>query len=124
MILRYNLFTIIWAAVILLTTLLPSSSMPSVSVWDLISFDSFAHASMFAVLCFLMIVGLTKQYTLPKLKHYAIRMSLFVSTMFGIAIEILQFSVVPGRSAEIMDIVSNSIGCLIGIVFFRWIYTW
>jgi VanZ family protein len=113
-----------WAAVILLTTLLPSSSMPSVSIWDLFSFDSFAHASMFAVLCFLMIVGLTKQYTFPKLKHFSIRVSLFICSMFGIAIEILQFSVVPGRSAEIMDIVSNSIGCLIGIVVFRWIYTW
>ncbi|MBC5775656.1 VanZ family protein [Pontibacter sp. KCTC 32443] len=98
--------------------------MPSVSVWDLFSFDGFAHAVMFALLCFLMIVGMSKQYTFPKLKHSSIRISFFISTMFGIAIEILQFSVVPGRSAEIMDIVSNTIGCLIGIIVFRWIYIW
>ncbi|NDK57110.1 VanZ family protein [Pontibacter fetidus] len=98
--------------------------MPSVSLSDLFSFDSFAHTTMFMVLCFLMIVGISKQYTFPKLKHYAIRTSLAISTLFGICIEILQFSVVPGRTAEIMDIVSNTIGCLLGIVLFKWIYTW
>ncbi len=124
MILRYNTFTILWAAVILLTTLLPSASMPSVSVWDLLSFDAFAHATMFAVLTFLMIIGLTKQFTFPKLTHYAIRASLLISTLFGIAIEVLQVSLMAGRSAEFMDIVSNTIGCLIGIVAFKWVYTW
>lgn len=98
--------------------------MPSVNLSDLFSFDSLAHATMFAILCFLMIVGLTKQFTYPKLQHFAIRASLAVSTLFGIAIEILQFTLVPGRSAEIMDIVSNTIGCLIGIVVFKWVYIW
>ncbi|MBB6613073.1 VanZ family protein [Pontibacter sp. Tf4] len=98
--------------------------MPSVSLSDLFSFDSFAHATMFMVLCFLMIVGLTKQFTYPKLQHYAIRSSLLISSMFGILIEIVQFTFVPGRSAEIMDIVSNTIGCLIGIVLFKWVYVW
>jgi len=79
---------------------------------------------MFAVLCFLMIVGLTKQFTYPKLQHYSVRVSLLISTLFGITIEILQFTLIPGRSAEIMDIVSNTIGCLIGIVIFKWVYVW
>ena len=79
---------------------------------------------MFAVLCFLMIVGFTKQYTYPKLQHFAVRASLLISTLFGIFIEIIQFSLIPGRSAEIMDIVSNTIGCIIGIIIFKWVYVW
>ncbi|HEY4649909.1 MAG TPA: VanZ family protein [Pontibacter sp.] len=98
--------------------------MPSISLSDLFSFDSFAHAGMFAVLCFLMIVGLTKQFTYPKLKHYAIRSSFLISTLFGITIEAVQFALIEGRSAEIMDVVSNTIGCLIGIVLFKWVYVW
>lgn len=124
MIFRYNLFTISWAAVILLTTLLPSTSLPAVSVWELFSFDSFAHAFMFCVLSFLMIVGMSKQFTFPRLHHYAVRGSLFVSTMFGIAIELLQHYFIYGRQGDIIDVVANTIGCLFGIVLFKWIYVW
>lgn len=113
-----------WAAVILLTTLLPSSSMPAVSVWELFSFDSFAHAFLFSVLTFLMIVGLAKQFTLPRLRHYAVRYSLFLSTMFGISIELMQHYFITGRQGDIIDVLANTIGCLLGIVLFKWIYVW
>lgn len=103
-------------------TLLPSASMPSLSIWELFSFDSFAHAFLFAVLTYLMTVGLKKQFTFPKLQHYAIRTALFVSTLFGIFIELLQHFLIPGRQGDILDVLSNTIGCLIGIVIFKWIY--
>lgn len=125
MILRYNLFTILWAAVILITTLLPSYSMPStLSIWDFLSFDSFAHAFLFAVLTFLMIVGLKKQFTYPKLKHFAIRTSLFTSTLFGIFIELLQHFFIYGRQGDIVDVICNTTGCLLGILLFKIIYVW
>lgn len=124
MILRYNLFTIIWAAAILLTTLLPSTSLPSTSIWELFSFDSFAHAFMFCVLTFLMIVGLTKQFTYPWLQHYAIRASLLIGTLFGIAIELMQHFFIFGRQGDMVDVLANTFGCLLGIVLFKWIYIW
>jgi VanZ family protein len=111
-----------WAAVIMITTLLPSSSMPSLSIWELFSFDSFAHAFLFAVLTYLMIVGLKKQHTYLKLQHYAMRTALFVSTLFGIFIELMQHFLIPGRQGDIIDVLSNTIGCLLGIVLFKWIY--
>ena len=107
---------------ILLTTLLPSSSMPPVSVWELFSFDSFAHAFLFSVLCYLMIVGLKKQFTYPHLQHYAIRVSLFSSTLFGTFIELMQHYLIEGRHGDIIDVLSNTIGCLAGILLFKWIY--
>jgi VanZ family protein len=108
--------------VIIITTLLPSSSMPSLSIWEFFSFDSFAHGFLFSVLTFLMIVGLKKQYTFPRLRHYAVRTSLFVSSLFGISIEFLQHFFIPGRQGDIIDVLSNTIGCLIGILIFKWIY--
>jgi VanZ family protein len=106
----------------MILTLLPSASMPALSVWELFSFDSFAHAFMFAVLTYLMVVGLKKQYTFPRLKHYAIRTSLFVSTLFGIGIELMQHFFIPGRQGDIIDVLSNTIGCVLGVLIFRWIY--
>nr|WP_304608552.1 VanZ family protein [Pontibacter anaerobius] len=108
-----------------MTTLLPSSSLPpTLSIWELISFDSFAHAFMFSVLCFLMIVGLSKQYTFPHLHHYAIRASLFISSLFGISIELMQHFFIYGRQGDIIDVLANTIGCLLGIVLFKLIYVW
>lgn len=77
---------------------------------------------MFAVLTYLMIVGLKKQHTFPKLKHYAIRTSFFVSAMFGIFIELMQHFFILGRQGDIIDVLSNCTGCLIGIFVFKWIY--
>ena len=111
-----------WAAVIMITTLLPSTALPSTSAWDLLTFDSFAHIFLFAVLTFLMIVGLKKQFTNTKLRHYAIRYSLLICTLYGIAIELLQEFVIYGRQGDIIDVVSNAIGCLVGIIVFKWIY--
>lgn len=109
---------------ILLTTLLPSTSMPSLSIWELFSFDSFAHTFLFGMLNFLMIVGLTKQYTYIKLRHYAIRTSLVISFSFGVSIELMQHFFIYGRQGDIMDVIANTIGCLLGILFFKWIYIW
>ncbi|EJF10348.1 MULTISPECIES: VanZ family protein [unclassified Pontibacter] len=107
---------------IMVLTLLPSSSMPSLSIWEIFSFDSFAHAFMFAVLTYLMTVGLKKQFTFPRVQHYAIRTAFFVSSMFGIAIELLQHYLIPGRQGDIIDVLSNTIGCILGILLFKWIY--
>ncbi|MHA6246815.1 VanZ family protein [Pontibacter sp. CAU 1760] len=109
---------------ILLTTLLPSSSLPSVSVWELFSFDSFAHAFLFSIQTFLLVVGLAKQYTFLLLKHYPVKYALLFSSLFGISIELMQHFFIPGRHGDIIDVIANTIGCLLGIVLFKWIYVW
>ncbi|TXK46063.1 VanZ family protein [Pontibacter qinzhouensis] len=106
----------------MITTLLPNTSAPATSAWELLSFDSFAHAFLFCVLTFLMIVGMKKQYTFVKTRHYAIRYSLFICTFYGIGIELLQEFVLDGREGDIFDVLSNTIGCLSGILLFKWVY--
>ena len=99
--------------------------MPTtLSIWELLSFDSFAHATMYMVLTFLMIVGLLKQFTYPRIKHYAIRTAFLTSSVFGICIELIQHFFVAGRHGDAIDVLSNTIGCLIGIVLFKLIYIW
>jgi VanZ family protein len=76
------------------------------------------------VLTFLMTVGLKKQYTYLKLKHTAVRTAFFTSIGFGICIEILQHTMGAGRSGDLIDVLCNTIGCLAGIIAFKWIYIW
>ncbi|MCK5468582.1 MAG: VanZ family protein, partial [Cyclobacteriaceae bacterium] len=67
MFLRFNLFTFLWAGVIFLLILMPGQQMPETG--DLFSFDKLAHLGVFCILCFLMVIGLAKQYTFPVLKR-------------------------------------------------------
>ncbi|MCC9136335.1 VanZ family protein [Pontibacter silvestris] len=109
----------------LLGTLLPPSSLPDVDTgWSLFSVDTFAHFIMFAVLTFLLIVGLTKQYTYPMLRHSAVKYSLIASTCYGVFIELMQLALSLGREADPMDVVTNSLGCFVGLMLFKWIYVW
>ncbi|MFL5731210.1 MAG: VanZ family protein [Cytophagaceae bacterium] len=121
MILRYNLFTIAWAVLILAVTLTPGASMPDLSIWDLLSFDRFAHLFVFSVLVFLMTIGFTKQYTSLFLRFNAARLAFLFSFGYSLVLELLQ-EIIPGRSVEINDVIANSTGCLLGSLVFYLIY--
>ncbi len=121
MILRYNLFTIAWALLILGLTLTPGESMPDLSIWDLLSFDSFAHMFVFAILVLFMSIGLTKQYSSLFLRFNARKLSFIISLGLSLLIEILQYFI-PGRSGDVFDLVANSVGCLTGSLLFYLIY--
>jgi VanZ family protein len=109
---------------ILVMTLLPSQSMPTISIWELLSFDSFVHALVFAILIFMMIIGFCKQHSYMHLRLVAVRLSLIICSTFGILIEGLQWAMMAGRHGDIIDVISNIAGCLAGIFFFYLIYRW
>jgi hypothetical protein len=121
MILRYNIFTIAWTIMILFLTLTPGHDMPDLSIWDLFSFDRFAHLFVFGVLVLLMTVGFTKQYSFLFLRFNAAKASFFISLLFSILIEFSQ-GVIPGRALEINDFIANATGCISGSLLFYLIY--
>lgn len=121
MFLRYNLFGIVWAAIILLLTISPGASMPKTLDWSLLAFDTFSHFFVFGVLALLLIVGFTKQYSYDKVKKNAVSYAIYVGICYGVFIEILQ-AMTPGRYFDFIDILANSIGCLAGYILFCLIY--
>jgi VanZ family protein len=112
---RYKTLTLLWALVILILTLLPSDKLPKTPSWDTISFDKVAHAGVFALLIFLMSGSFWKQSRYRFLREYPAFSSLLISVLFGIGVEILQTVLGWGRDGSLLDVVSNTIGCLIGI---------
>ena len=119
---RYNAFTICWALLIMLLTLSPGESMPRTNLWqELLSFDKVAHFFVFSILVFLMIVGLSKQYTYEMLRRKAVIYSLSVSVGYGFLIEAIQYTI-PDRSFELSDLIANTTGCFIGYGLFYLLY--
>lgn len=118
---RYNLFGIIWFLLISLMGLTPGESMPITNVWDFLSFDKIAHFFVFAVLCFLFILGFSKQYTFLFFRYNAVSLAVGSSILYGLLIEIGQ-TFIPERGLEVSDMIANSLGVFAGWFVFYLIY--
>jgi VanZ family protein len=118
---RYNLFTFAWALLIFLLILMPGKNMPDTDIWEMLTFDKFAHFFVFAVQVFLLIIGLTKQHTYVGLRFKAVKMSLIFGIGYGLFLEILQ-SLIPDRTFDPVDVLANTIGCFLGSFLFYMVY--
>ncbi|GAB3586718.1 VanZ family protein [Hymenobacter daeguensis] len=106
----YAALPIGWAVVVLVLTLTPSDEMPRTPVWELLSFDTAAHAGVFFVLAGLSWFSLHRQHRWPWLARHAGAAVLVGSVLFGALIEVLQMTMKLGRHGEWSDLISDSIG--------------
>jgi VanZ family protein len=119
MFLRFNLFTFLWALIILLLILMPGKQMPHSG--DLFSFDKVAHFGVFCILSFLMIVGFSKQYSFPGLRKNSVIYAMVISLTYASILELGQ-AVIPDRYANFYDLAFNLGGVLVGYGLFLLIY--
>ena len=95
----------------------PGVSLPS-SWADLFSVDKFAHAVVYAILTFLLLVGYHRQKEKQVLSIVLLLSAVFGSSFYGFLMELMQYFVFPGRFFEVMDIIANIIGSFIGLFFY------
>lgn len=119
MFLKFNLYTIVWAIIILLLVLMPGAQMAKADV--MFSFDKMAHAFVFCILVFLMIIGFAKQNTFASLRSEPAKYALLISLAYALVLEAGQL-LVSGRMVEVYDALANIIGCFIGYGFFYVVY--
>ncbi len=119
MFLRYNLFTILWAGIIFLLILMPGQQFPELG--NLFSFDKMAHLGVFSILCLLMIIGFSKQFSFLKIRKYSVRYSLLISLTYAAILEAGQV-LIPDRSANFFDMAFNTMGVLFGYLIFFLVY--
>lgn len=103
----YGILTLLWIAVMLLLTLTPAQEMPITPAWKLLSFDTAAHAGVFAVLAGLGWLWARHQ---PGPRGGAAGVVLLGCVAFGASIEVLQYVMHLGRHAEWSDLLSDTIG--------------
>lgn len=105
---------LLWLAVLLVLTLTPARDMPRTPEWKLLSFDTAAHAGVFAVLA-----GLAWLWAAPRRRHPA-SLVLLGCIVVGALIEVLQYAMQLGRHAEWTDLLSDTIGAALGLALGAW----
>ena len=85
------------------------------------SLDKLIHISFFAMLCYLSITGLVKQFRFSIKKLSAAKYGVLFTICFGLLTESGQY-LLGYRSFDGYDILANTVGALIGFTYFQfWI---
>lgn len=114
MFLRYNIFGILWAVLVLILAFIPADDGTHQLFLGLIPIDKLLHFSMYMVLVFLLMNGFLKQYSFQTLNYYPLISAVVMASVYGMIIEVLQGALTLDRSFELGDIFANFTGCLAG----------
>ncbi len=101
----------VWVAVIYILLTMPSSDIPSIPLLDQLDFDKWVHAGLFGVLVMLI--------AFPLIKYYPENRTLFIliavgCCLYGIAMEYVQKYLTSDRDFDVLDMVADACGCMIG----------
>lgn len=112
----YAALPLLWTAIMLVLTLTPAKEMPRTPHWELLSFDTAAHAGVFAVLAALSWFSLRRQGRWLALARHAVAVVLLGCVLFGGLIEVLQYVMAVGRHAEWTDLLGDSLGAALALL--------
>jgi VanZ family protein len=98
----------IWLLIITGLSVMPGAQIPKI---HLFSMDKLGHLLAYGVLC-----GLVLRAAQPNRTNWRSRAiwAILFASMYGILMEIIQFSFVPGRFYEYADMMANAFGALLG----------
>ncbi|GEM_PF-1245920 len=118
---RHFTFTTVWALGIMVLYLLSNSELSVIDLSSLFEPDKLAHAGVFCVLMCSLTISIFKQVKYKKMKRHSIRNSVIICSAYGAVLE-LSHKIHSDRSFDLLDIVANEIGILLGIVIIRLIF--
>ncbi len=110
---------IAWFFFVLILLLIPGSEFPETDNWlKKIYFDKWVHAGLFGILSFLFMYP----FRLRKNPGSIMIIVVILTSLWGLATEFLQESLVKGRSFELMDWAADTAGSIIAAIIFnmRW----
>lgn len=116
------MWSFIWTIVVGFLYLLPGEDLPVVSIWGVLSADKIAHLGVFALLTLFTATGLKRQIQFAFLNDRALFVSFVGALSYGAILEFAQSELTTGRYLELGDLLANALGCILGIVIFRFIY--
>ena len=111
---------IIWAIIILILSGTPSQNLPQINLGSLFEADKIAHIGVYCILSLCLLWAFFKQ---KRWTAQFMFLAVFISSSYGILMEIAQFYIFPGRYFEIFDIVANIIGSIGSLLFLKFINT-
>jgi len=115
--LKYYIPAILWSFVILFLSTKGGINLPA-SWWDFIALDKVGHLVVYGIFCMLLLGAFTHNQTLALEQKWVI-IALGISIIYGIGMEVIQYTFFPGRFFEIPDIIANIIGSILGLYLFK-----
>jgi VanZ family protein len=112
---------IFWAIIIFIASTLPSSSFNSIDRFSFSGIDHWGHLLFYSILSFWAIFGkkgFDDLFSWSRLKD-GILIILVIS--YGILIELIQNFFFTDRHFEILDIIANIIGSILGVFLFNFL---
>jgi len=105
-----------WLIMTIVLLTLPGSAFPKENWLSKLWVDKWVHVVLFAILVILWCRAVWKTGNRISLKNYFVGITI-LGIAYGTGMEFIQRYLVANRSFDILDIVSDAAGCLIGLGF-------
>ncbi len=110
-----------WAIIILILCLMPSSDLERVRFINIPYMDKFVHLGLYIVFTLLLISEKNPQRNSGLVSFKTLAFAVGFSLFYGILIELMQLWFTSSRSADIWDVVADSIGITIALTNYKWV---
>ncbi len=115
---KYKIFIILWIIVIFVLSSISGNSLERVPKINIPHFDKIVHFSMYSILQYLFILQFSKIACKIPLTKFLIITSLF-SVSYSISMELAQTYLFEKRSGDVLDVLANTTGIIIIILFYK-----
>lgn len=112
---------ILWFVIIILLSVLSSNRLPSVNI-NLWHTDKIAHFIMYLLFSYFIMEG--NGQSPWGLKKSAVIIAFIFPFLVGLSIEFVQEILTETRTGELFDFIANTLGVLMGIIFYPKIFKW
>lgn len=106
---------LLWLLVITGLSVMPGVQLPS---FQLFAADKLAHAFVYGVLTWLLLRANMRSAGTGVNSRNEIIM-LCISAFYGVLMEFVQYTFIPGRFYEVDDMLANAFGCIAGWLCFK-----
>lgn len=108
--------TLLIAALILAASILSGKQLNKVQMFEIKYFDKIIHFSMYFVLVLSMFSSYLKSFTgISKQNKIVI---IVLAAGYGLLMEGFQLFFTADRSAEVADMIANTVGCVVGLFLY------
>lgn len=114
----YFIPAILWFLLVLYLLTMPAPDLPDMNDWfNKYKVDKLVHAGLFGIMAILFIwpIGLS-HFPAKRKYHIFVRIG-FATSIWGLATEFIQKYLVIGRSFEMADWASDTLGVILAVVF-------
>ncbi|MCK5171457.1 MAG: VanZ family protein [Bacteroidales bacterium] len=110
---------IVIALVIFYGSVTSGSNLNKVNIFQINNIDKFIHFSFYFLLSVSFQSSLLRNTLINRKDHIIITLVIVIS--YGLIMEVFQFYFTNDRSAELFDVMANTVGCIFGILIFSFL---